>query len=98
MSCGVSVDLCPDPCVAVAVVQAGSCSSHLTPSLGTSICYGCSPKKTRQKERKTERKEGRKRERERQTERKKERKKERNKERLKSQYLQVRRSSMIIIM
>ena len=32
--------------VAVAVVQAGSCSSsNLTPSLGTSICCGCSPKK-----------------------------------------------------
>ena len=31
--------------VAVAVVQAGSCSSHLTPSLGTSICCRCSPKK-----------------------------------------------------
>jgi len=25
-------------CVAVAVVQAGGCSSHSTPSLGTSIC------------------------------------------------------------
>ena len=28
-----------------AVVQACSCSSILTPSLGTSICLGCSPKK-----------------------------------------------------
>ena len=32
-------------CVAVAVVQAGSCSSNLTPSLGTSICLMCGPKK-----------------------------------------------------
>ena len=32
-------------CVAVAVVWAGSCSSDSTPSLGTSICRGCGPKK-----------------------------------------------------
>ena len=32
-------------CIVVAVVQAGSCSSDLTLSLGTSICHGCSPKK-----------------------------------------------------
>ena len=33
--------------VAVAVVQAGSCSSNLTPSLGISICcrYSCKKKK-----------------------------------------------------
>ena len=31
--------------IAVAVVQASHCSSDLTPSLGTSICQGCSPKK-----------------------------------------------------
>ena len=31
--------------VAVAVVQPSSCSSDLTPGLGTSICLGCSPKK-----------------------------------------------------
>ena len=30
----------------VAVAQASSCSSDLTPSLGISICQGCSPKKT----------------------------------------------------
>jgi len=35
--------------VAVAVAQAGSCSSDLTPSLGTSICHGCGPKKTEKK-------------------------------------------------
>ena len=29
--------------------QASSCSSNLTPSLGTSICCGCSPKKTKKK-------------------------------------------------
>ena len=33
-------------CVAVAVVYAGSYSSDLTPSLGTSICHRCNPKKT----------------------------------------------------
>ena len=31
--------------VAVAVAQAGSCSSDLIPSLGTSLCWGFSPKK-----------------------------------------------------
>ena len=31
--------------VVVAVAMAGSCSSDLTPSLGTSKCGGCSPKK-----------------------------------------------------
>ena len=34
-----------ESCVAVAVVQASSCSSNLTPSLGTSIYYTHSPKK-----------------------------------------------------
>ena len=29
--------------VAVAVAQAGSCSSNSTPSLRTSLCRGCSP-------------------------------------------------------
>ena len=44
-------------CVAVAVVEDGSYSSDSTPSLGMSICRGCSPKKT--KKRKKKRKEGR---------------------------------------
>jgi len=35
--------------VAVAVVQAGSCSSDSTPSLGTSICCGCGPEKKKKK-------------------------------------------------
>ena len=35
--------------VALAVVQAGSCTSNLTPSLRTSICRGCDPKKTKKK-------------------------------------------------
>ena len=35
--------------IAVAVGQAGSCSSDLTPSLGTSICHGCCPKKQKKK-------------------------------------------------
>ena len=33
--------------ITVAVVQAGSYSSDSTPSLGTSICHGCGPKKER---------------------------------------------------
>ena len=33
------------PRVAVAVVQADSCSSDLTPSLGTFICHRCGPKR-----------------------------------------------------
>ena len=35
--------------VAVAVAVAGSCSSDFTPSLGTSIWHGCSPKKQKRK-------------------------------------------------
>ena len=34
---------------AVAIVQAHSLSSDLTPSLGTSKCHRCSPKKTKKK-------------------------------------------------
>ena len=45
--------------VAVAMAVAGSCSSNLTPSLGTSICLGHGPKKQK-KERKEGREEGRK--------------------------------------
>ena len=42
--------------IAVAVVSASSCSYSLTPSLGASICRGCSPvKQTINKERKKER-------------------------------------------
>ena len=33
--------------VAVAVAKASGYSSHLTPSLGTSMCCRCSPKKTK---------------------------------------------------
>ena len=35
--------------VAVAVVQASGYSSDWTPSLRTSLCCGCSPKKTKKK-------------------------------------------------
>ena len=35
--------------IAVAVAEASSSSSDLTPSLGTSICSGCSPKKQKEK-------------------------------------------------
>ena len=34
-------------CIAVAVVQAGSYSSGLTPRLRTSICHGCGPKNSK---------------------------------------------------
>ena len=33
--------------VAVAVVEAGCCSSDSTPNLGTSVCLGCGPRKTK---------------------------------------------------
>ena len=33
--------------VAMAVVEASSCSSNSTPNLGTSICCGCGPRKTK---------------------------------------------------
>ena len=39
----------PGSPVSVALVQAGSCSSDLTPSLGVYICCGCSPRKQRKK-------------------------------------------------
>ena len=35
--------------VAVAVASASSCSSKSTPSLGTSICHKCGPKKAKKK-------------------------------------------------
>ena len=38
--------------VAMAVVWAGSCSSDSTPSLGTSICHGCGPKKEKKRKKK----------------------------------------------
>ena len=38
--------------VAVAVVRVGSYSSDQTPSLGTSICRGCGPKKMKAKKKK----------------------------------------------
>ena len=40
------------PSVAVAVVQAGSCTSDSTPSLGTSMCCRCHPKKQKRKKEK----------------------------------------------
>ena len=36
-------------CIAVAVMEASSCSSDLTPSQGTSICCRCRPKKKKEK-------------------------------------------------
>ena len=45
------------PGIAVAVVQAGSYNCDSTPSLRTSICYRCGPKKTKKKK---EEEEGRK--------------------------------------
>ena len=38
--------------MAVAVVEAGSCSSHSTPSLGTSICLGEALKSRKKKKKK----------------------------------------------
>ena len=38
--------------VAVAVALAGSCSSNLTPSLKTSICHECDPKKKKKRKEK----------------------------------------------
>ena len=44
----------PGPKASTGVAEAGSCSSHFTPSLGTSICRRCSPKKkNRKKKRET---------------------------------------------
>ena len=40
--------------LAVAMVEAGSCSPNETPSLGTSMCRGCSPKKKSKKQTKKE--------------------------------------------
>ena len=42
--------------VAVAVVEAGSCSFDLTPNLGTSICRGGGPKKAKKKKKKKKKK------------------------------------------
>ena len=39
-------------CLLVAGGQASRCSSEFTPSLGTSICLGCSPKKPKKKKKK----------------------------------------------
>ena len=44
---------CPGSCVAVAV--ASSCRSDSTPSLGTSICHRCIPKKQKKRKRKKKR-------------------------------------------
>ena len=46
--------------VSVAVVEAGGCSSEVTPSLGTSICCRCGPKKTKNKNKQTKKKKERK--------------------------------------
>ena len=41
--------------VVAAVVEAGSCSSNLTPSLETSTCHRCGHKKPKEKKKKEER-------------------------------------------
>ena len=56
---GLRILRCPEPwrrsqmwlrsLVAMAVVEAGSCSSDSTPNLGTSICCRCSPKNKKTK-------------------------------------------------
>ena len=54
LSCGVGHRRGSAP---VAVVQAESCNCNSAPSLGTSICLRCSPKKTEKKKKSKERKE-----------------------------------------
>ena len=44
VNCGVGCSLSSDPTL-LSVALAGSCSFKLIPSLGTSICCGCGPKK-----------------------------------------------------
>ena len=41
--------------IAVATVEAGSCGSDSTPNLGTSMCCGCGPKKTKKERKKKKR-------------------------------------------
>ena len=53
MSCGVGCR----PGSGLWLWRIGSCSSDLTPSLGTSICCGCSPKKRGKKKKKKKKKE-----------------------------------------
>ena len=38
--------------IAVAVAQTGSCSSNSTPSMETSVCHKCGPKKQKKKKKK----------------------------------------------
>ena len=53
-SCGVGWQMQLKSCVAAAtaVAKASGYSSDLTPSLGTSICQGCGPKKQKKKKKK----------------------------------------------
>ena len=44
------------PHIAVSVAQAGRCNSNSTPSLGTSMCHGFSPKKTKRDKKKKKKK------------------------------------------
>ena len=44
------------PGVAVVVAETSGYSSDLTPSLGTSICHGCGPKKKKKKKEKKKKK------------------------------------------
>ena len=49
MSCGVGCRRSSDLAFAMAVAQACSCSSDLTPCLGTCVCHRRGPKKTKKK-------------------------------------------------
>ena len=49
VSCGIDCRCGLDPMLLQAVMQACSRSSDWTPSLGTSICHGCGPKKQKKK-------------------------------------------------
>ena len=50
LSCGIAHRCGLGSCIAVAVVQAGSCSSDMIASLRTSIYHGCGPKNTKTKQ------------------------------------------------
>ena len=54
VSCGVGFRHGSDPTIATVVVWAGICSSDSTPSLGSSICRRCSPKKQKKKKKRKE--------------------------------------------
>ena len=61
LSCAVGRRRWLGSCTAMAVAQAGSCSSNWTPGLGTSICHRFGPKKTERSKKKKKKKKKKKR-------------------------------------